>query len=510
MAAIVVAVASWIYLSSSAESSGTVRVAPGTWIQGEIDRNPEGTTFLLGSGVHYNQSIRPKQGITIQGEPGAVMDGNNQTTWAIQGAANNVTVRNLEVRNYSTDWYNGAIQMTDWVPNQINGSGWVLENLNVHSNAAHGLTLGDDTVLRDSHIHHNGMLGVGGYNMRRSQIIENEINNNNTSGWDDADHGGGIKIIEAIKTNISDNLVYDNQGTGIWCDIDCDEVVIERNIVRGHHGTGGSGIFYEISENGVIRNNTISDCGRFATSWAWGAGVLVAGSDGVEIYNNSVTDCDTFVGIIQQDRHVNSGNSSTNTDFARTDNVTVTGNTFRSTSASQRSAIGVVQDMGDSSVFSRNFVFDGNTYEVPGHTSYFYNGTELSWGQWNARGFDTNQTTSGGGGTLIPVSVNYTDAELAAVDCASRAFGISREEVQKSGVMFVAFIISLGGLQDGTVAQVPNMSGEHTIKTTWSAGEMSAMESVTDRLQLSTAESQKLSGQVLGYLAGLGGCQPVG
>jgi len=523
-------VASFVYLSSSAESAGTVRVAPGTWIQGEIDANPVGTTFQLGSGVHYNQTIKPKEGITIVGENGAVLDGQNQTTWAIQGDADNVTVRNLEVRNYSTDWYNGAIQMTDWIPNQVNASGWVLEDLNVHSNASHGLTLGDDTVLRNSHIHHNGMLGVGGYNMRRSEIVNNEINNNNTSGWDDADHGGGIKILEAKKTNISDNLVYDNQGTGIWCDIDCDDVIIERNTVTGHHGTGGSGIFYEISKNGVIRNNTITDCGRYATSWAWGAGVMVAGSNGVEIYGNTVTDCDTFVGLIQQDRKVNSANYSDNNEFARTDNISVTGNTFRSTTASQRSVVAVVEDMNDPSVFSRNFTFGSNIYEVPGHTTFMWAGTEVTWEQWQDRGFGgsvsspSTPTAQQPGNeltppvseplnrpsvTVIPIDTNYTNAELRTLDCAATAFGISRSEVQKSGVMFIAFIIGLGGLE-GQVASVPDMSGSNTVKTTWTSSELAAMETVTARLSLSAGESQKMSGQVLSYLAGLSGCRSMG
>ena len=55
--------------------------APSNWIYvGEsfaekVDAHPEGTTFLVKSGVHRGQSVRPSAGMAFEGEPGAVMSG---------------------------------------------------------------------------------------------------------------------------------------------------------------------------------------------------------------------------------------------------------------------------------------------------------------------------------------------------------------------------------------------------------------------------------------------------
>ncbi|MBT8203244.1 MAG: hypothetical protein KJO87_08065, partial [Acidimicrobiia bacterium] len=57
-----------------------VAVLPGDDIQAAVDANPPGTTFLIRTGVHRNQSIRPKDGQVFVGEPGAVLNGSEVIT----------------------------------------------------------------------------------------------------------------------------------------------------------------------------------------------------------------------------------------------------------------------------------------------------------------------------------------------------------------------------------------------------------------------------------------------
>lgn len=53
----------------------TVFVKPGNDIQSLVDSNPAGTTFVIKSGVHRLQQIKPKNGSTFLGEPGAILSG---------------------------------------------------------------------------------------------------------------------------------------------------------------------------------------------------------------------------------------------------------------------------------------------------------------------------------------------------------------------------------------------------------------------------------------------------
>lgn len=55
--------------------AGAVSVAPGQSIQAAVDASPAGTTFVLKSGVHREQSVVPKHGDTFIGERGTVLSG---------------------------------------------------------------------------------------------------------------------------------------------------------------------------------------------------------------------------------------------------------------------------------------------------------------------------------------------------------------------------------------------------------------------------------------------------
>jgi hypothetical protein len=62
------------------------------------------------------------------------------------------------------------------------------------------------------------------------------------------------------------------------------------------------GIFYEISQDAVIRDNQVYGNGYVANGWYWDAGILVDASFNVEVYGNRVSG--NFNGItgVQQDR----------------------------------------------------------------------------------------------------------------------------------------------------------------------------------------------------------------
>ena len=93
--------------------------------QADINAAPAGTTFCL-SGTH-NWNLTPKSGDRFIGP--AVLDGGHTTQYAFEpGSATNVTLSQLEIRNYAPSY-----QMAAVMTNQ-SSSGWTLRDLQVHDN----------------------------------------------------------------------------------------------------------------------------------------------------------------------------------------------------------------------------------------------------------------------------------------------------------------------------------------------------------------------------------------
>ena len=67
---------------------------------------------------------------------------------------------------------------------------------------------------------------------------------------------------------LRNNHVHHNVGPGLWCDINCRDVIYEDNTVGST--TPAAEIFHEISYAAVIRKNTLRQNGEGALLWFWG------------------------------------------------------------------------------------------------------------------------------------------------------------------------------------------------------------------------------------------------
>ncbi|HET7232153.1 MAG TPA: right-handed parallel beta-helix repeat-containing protein [Longimicrobium sp.] len=63
-----------VTVASAVHPTGN-EIAPGEDIQARVDASPAGTRFVLKAGVHRMQQVRPRDGMTFAGEPGAVVSG---------------------------------------------------------------------------------------------------------------------------------------------------------------------------------------------------------------------------------------------------------------------------------------------------------------------------------------------------------------------------------------------------------------------------------------------------
>jgi parallel beta-helix repeat protein len=146
--------------------------------------------------------------------------------------------------------------------------------------------------------------------------------------------------------------VHDNDCKGLWADINAHDALIEHNLVEGNWAEG---IFYEISQDAVIRNNQVYRNGLRGAGWYWDGGITVASSANVEVYGNRLSG--NFNGITgtQQDRL-----DATGVDHLL-DHYRVHDNLICATAGGNHPT-GVVADNGDN-LSARDITFTGNTIQ---------------------------------------------------------------------------------------------------------------------------------------------------
>jgi hypothetical protein len=182
------------------------------------------------------------------------------------------------------------------------GPGWVVDGLEARENHGGGIDSGSHSVLRNSHIHHQGQLGLGGSGAVGALVEGNRIDHNNTAGYDPAWEAGGSKWAAGTqRLTVRGNHVYDNNGPGLWTDGDNVHTTYERNLVEGNLGPG---IIHEISYDAVIRDNIVRNNAKAVAGrsiW-WGSEIHVNASQRVEVYQNTVTSTVNGIGLVDSDR----------------------------------------------------------------------------------------------------------------------------------------------------------------------------------------------------------------
>lgn len=125
-------------------------------------------------------------------------------------------------------------------------------------------------------------------NVRDGLVLDGNIFNENNRAMLDLQCARSCGVA-AVKLNhmrgfVAKNNIFENtkgKAPGMWCDIDCSEGIIVNNISRYN---GGHGIFYEISNTGIIANNLIY---HNAAGSGSSAGLAVTAAN-TKIYNNTI------------------------------------------------------------------------------------------------------------------------------------------------------------------------------------------------------------------------------
>ncbi len=253
------------------QPAGSVRVDPAVDydLQNKTLAHPAGTTFWLAPGTHtlgtdqFGQ-VRPKDGNTYLGAPGAVLDGRNMNRYAFAGTGTRVTIKYLTIRNFGTPT---NLNINEGVVNTNASSGWTISYNTVANNHGAGVFMGSDTTVTHNCLDANGQYGFSGYRppvagdsaIKNVVIDHNEISRNNTDDVESRIAGGcgctgGGKFWDVKGARVTNNWVHHNKGVGLWADTNNIDFVFEGNYVNDNDNEG---IWYEISYNAAIRNNTL-------------------------------------------------------------------------------------------------------------------------------------------------------------------------------------------------------------------------------------------------------------
>jgi hypothetical protein len=369
--------------ANPAVPAGAVELSPGDDIQAAVDARPPGTAFHLNPGLYRLQSVRPKDGDSLIGSKGAVLNGARVLTgfgragdlyvvtglavdpdaqvhgecrkgyprcdrpqdlyldrkplraverldkvkpgawfydydaetvyfadnpagrlvelshrpFAFGGEARKVTIRNLVIENYA------CVDQQAAVGNNGEGRGWNILDNEIRWNHGVGAASGKASVIARNRIHHNGELGVAGGPADGAVVRANEIAFNVWNGTDCNWECGGGKWAVTDGLTVAGNFVHDNQGPGLWTDIDAVNVVYEDNDIERNLSAG---ISHEISGKAVIRRNLLKGNGAKTFLWGWAGQIQVQNSTDTEVYDNTLVLDPTRGGngvmVIQQER----------------------------------------------------------------------------------------------------------------------------------------------------------------------------------------------------------------
>jgi len=296
----------------------TVRVEVGDPVKDLIVDSGPGTQFVFAAGTHNLDTvsgIQPLDGQSFVGEVAddgtllSVLDGENTVTRAFRNPNNatNVTIKHLEIKNFNSEQYDGAVDFDNTKTTSdgdyatrlwVEKTNWLLEDLWIHHNAGDGVEVGSGARLIDVRSTDNRWLGIGGHG-EDIEIIGGELARNGIAareaGWENW-HAGGIKLTRVKDITIRGIHTHHNYGPGIWMDISVNNALIEDNLIENNTAVG---IWYEISFNATIRGNTVVQDATTPPQ-RFNSGIRVTESWDVRVEDNFVIGIDTAIHVQDQ------------------------------------------------------------------------------------------------------------------------------------------------------------------------------------------------------------------
>jgi parallel beta-helix repeat protein len=225
-------------------------------------------------------------------------------------------------------------------------------------------------------------VGISGYLAVDTVIEGNEIYANPATTFDDTiGEASNVKLYACGRIVFRNNYVHDGPFRGVWFDTSQPDITIEGNRIVNH---GDTGIWYEVSYRGTIRDNYVENAGSssfYGGGWLRSGGIQVTNSSDVSVLDNTVVN--SLNGIIGQQANTYQNEQDGK---SRLRNLLVQGNTV----VMSRGQTGLIDNTRDNTIYvSANNRFVDNRYELKGNpTPFYWMGRNLDEHQWRAFGQD--------------------------------------------------------------------------------------------------------------------------
>jgi Right handed beta helix region len=295
--------------------------------------------------------------------------------YAIRGAASNVRIEGLTIEKYACPAGSGAVDGRG-ESGQLSYS-WVVQKNVIRLNHGLGIRTGDGMQVTGNKLVQNGQMGIGGGG-DKVMVDGNEIARNNYAGYNYGWEAGGSKFTFTHNLVVRNNDVHNNDGPGLWTDLENENTLYENNHTTSNREAG---ILEEVSYHATIRNNTIendgfSDSGQ-TEPW-YGGGILISDSSDVSVYGNTVADCMNGIVGLQHQRGLSRKGSP-----YLVENLNVHDNTI---SQKHGIAAGILRSgtLGDEVFLSRNNRFTNNQFHLanPQAKSFTWKEARLTLEDW--------------------------------------------------------------------------------------------------------------------------------
>jgi len=194
--------------------------------------------------------------------------------YAFKDTASDITIKNLRIEKYAAPLESGAVAPA--------GASWLIQNNEICLNHGWGvkvLKTGNNVQVLSNNLHDNGEGGMGAGGITGGLFDSNSVVHNNADRVLISMEGGGTKF-SSHHITISNNIVHDNYGAGLFTDAGGTYNTYDHNT---SYSNIGDGIRYEISRYGTITNNVV-----YGNSL--NAEITYTGSDHGRIRGNIVTD----------------------------------------------------------------------------------------------------------------------------------------------------------------------------------------------------------------------------
>lgn len=262
-------------------------------LQELVDAAPRGSTVRLPACTSI-EAIDVDRPLVIEAH-GTVIDGRDTLQHAVVVSADDVEIAGLTVSRVANPAQDGAVRAWD-VSRFTFRDGTITDS----AGACISVARGADSTIAGSTLARCGQEGIHATLADRLSVRDNRIVGNNPAGAFDPEwEAGGAKVTRSTGVVFEHNEVADNDGPGIWCDIDCRDLVVRDNRVSAN---SRAGIQVEISDGALVTDNAVWENGWAKSDWGWGAGILVSSSKDVLVDSNVVAWNADGIVIVSQDR----------------------------------------------------------------------------------------------------------------------------------------------------------------------------------------------------------------